>query len=123
MSLSPQRPARNPPTYASPAPFVSTSSDFSSLITTYVVTLPSTATMVGSLPCVITTVRGLPSFGSMEIFAAMSSSFSSAHPSVLAKVAHSVSLPKRTSMYGIVFVSTALKGGTSMRNGADRLKQ
>ena len=35
----------------------------------------------------------------------------------------SVSLPKRTSMLGIVFISTSLKGGTSMIKGALKFMQ
>ena len=35
----------------------------------------------------------------------------------------SVSLPKRTSMLGIVFISTSVKGGTSMIKGALKFMQ
>merc|ERR1712113_142588 len=51
------KPDRKPPTYASPAPLVSTSFSFGSEMIGYSYTCPFTATIVGSLPCVMTTVR------------------------------------------------------------------
>merc|ERR1719436_56748 len=44
-------------------------------------------------------------------------------PSVSAHVLASVSFPKSRSTYGIVCTKTALKGGTCIRNGADRFMQ
>ena len=54
VSLPLMKAARKPPTKASPAPLVSTISDEATAGTSYLVTAPSLATIVESLPCVMT---------------------------------------------------------------------
>mmetsp|Transcript_6816 Transcript_6816/g.11602 ORF Transcript_6816/g.11602 Transcript_6816/m.11602 type:complete len:204 (+) Transcript_6816:410-1021(+) len=116
---------RKPPTKASPAPLVSTIFSLATLGTAYRVTRPLAATMVGCEPWVMTTVRPRQPLvlGMREIFRAVASRLSAAHPSVSAKVAASVSLPNRKSTFGKVSKSTCLKGGTCMMKGADRFMQ
>merc|ERR1719210_1756500 len=118
------RPARKPPTYESPAPLVSTSFSFGSTTTGNSVICPFTQTIVGSQPCVITTVRfRLLALGIRDKRVAMNLMSVVSQPSVWAHVRASVSLPNKKSTKGIVSTKTALKGGTCIKNGAERFMQ
>merc|ERR1711904_48873 len=86
--------------------------------------MPLMHTMVGSLPCVMTTVRFLAFWdGISDKRVAMNSMSVVSQPSVSAQVCASVSLPKRKSTKGMVSTNTFLKGGTCMMKGADKFMQ
>merc|ERR1712113_82797 len=85
---------------------------------------PLTQTMVGSQPCVMTTVRlRLLELGMRERRVAMNLISVVSQPSVSAQVRASVSFPNRKSTYGIVSTKTALNGGTCIKKGADKFMQ
>ena len=58
--------------------------------------------------------------GGKRTFSAITATSSVSQPSVLAKVRASFSFPKTKSALGMVSMRQALKGGTSIRKGADR---
>merc|ERR1719331_1448000 len=90
----------------------------------YSLVYPLLATIVGSFPCVITTVRFLLlTEGINDNLVAMNETSLESHPFTSAHVAASVSLQNRKSVKGINSSSTALNGGTCIRNGADKLRQ
>mmetsp|Transcript_21525 Transcript_21525/g.52558 ORF Transcript_21525/g.52558 Transcript_21525/m.52558 type:complete len:224 (+) Transcript_21525:223-894(+) len=116
--------ASRPPTYASPAPFSSTSGCSSSSATgSYSVHLPSRYTTAGFAPCVNTTVRARFSlcFVVLASFSAVAArSSTGSHSMALASVRASSSLQITMSAYGSRLLTASRNGGTCMRNGALR---
>ena len=115
--------ARNPPTNASPAPFVSTILLAGSFSAENSTTVPFSAQTTGSEPWVMITVLPLLPFSLGNIEIARAIFFTSVVPRLKASanVAASVSFPKTMSAYGMTDIIWSLKNW--MRKGAERLRQ
>ena len=123
--------AKNPPTKASPAPFVSTILVGSNTSTMgYSVTVPlPTATMVDLLPCVKMTVRGRDGFFLGRLAMCNATCCKSIVPSALlikfksnflAYVSASLSFPNKKSAYSMAVLNGSVK--KSIMKGADKFK-